>query len=178
MDPYTGEIRLFAGNYVPEDWLACNGQALSINNYQTLYSLIGTTYGGSGGTFNVPNLQVALAVGQSPTTPPNMAYSYPLGVAGGAYQVTLSPANLPSHTHALNATTTAATTNTPGNTVLFAPGPSGFVNYVDTGGSPTLVDLAAATIGSAGGNQPHPNMMPTLVITYIICANGLYPSFN
>lgn len=179
MDPYVGEIRLFAGPYVPENWVACNGQLLPVSGNEALYSLLGTTYGGDGNrTFGVPNLQVRLAVGQSPTPPPGMANAYPLAATGGAYEVTLTQANMPSHTHALNATTAAATTVTPGDSVLLAQAPAGFTNYVD-GGSPTTVSMEDSAVTDAGGSQPHDNMMPTMTLNYIMCAvGGIYPSFG
>lgn len=179
MDPFLGEIRLFSGNYIPHGWAACDGQTLTISEYQALYSLLGTAFGGNGTTnFAVPDLRTRLAVGQSTTPPPGMTGTYPRGGAGGTVEVTLTEANLPSHTHPLNGTTTPATTGTPGPQVTFADLPDDFVGYVD-GGSPTLANMAPDAVTSTGGNSPHLNVMPCMGITYIICIeNGIYPQLN
>lgn len=178
MNPYVGEIRLFAGPYIPQGWAACSGQTLPINGNEELYSVIGTLYGGDGvSNFALPNLQVTLAVGQSPAPPPKMTSAYPLASKGGAYAVTLTQANLPSHTHTLNAANVPATTVTPGPSVLFAQTTGGFSDYVD-GGTPTTAALQSGTISSDGGNAPHDNMMPTLVLNYIMCTTGVFPTFN
>lgn len=178
MDPFLGEIRLFAGSYIPENWVACNGQTLSVTEYQALYSLLGTTYGGDGvTTFAVPNLQVALAVGQSGSvTPPTMANPYPLAQKGGAYQVTLTEANLPNHTHAASVSSASATTVTPGPSVTFAATTDSYTAYV-TSASPPTVTAAANAVSSVGGGQGHQNMMPTLVMNYIMAVAGIYPDF-
>lgn len=180
MDPFVGEIRLFAGTFAPVNWALCNGQTLPIKGNEALFSLLGTMYGGDGvTTFAIPNLQVRLAVGQSGATiPPNMVSPYPQGTAGGLYNVTLSDANLPTHTHAMNATTAAATTTIPGNTVMFAATPSGFTSYIAPSGTPVLANMGSAALSVAGGQQPHSNTMPTLCVTYIMCTNGLYPNFS
>jgi len=178
MDPYVGEIRLFAGPYVPDGWVACAGQTLPISGNQELFTVIGTLYGGDGvNNFALPNLQVTLPVGQSPNPPPNMSNRYPVGSQGGAFSVTLTQPNLPPHTHALAATASPATTVTPGPSVVFAQGPAGFTEYAD-GGTPTVVALQNSTVSTAGANQPHDNMMPTLVINYIMCTTGIFPTFK
>jgi len=179
MDPFVGEIRLFAGTFAPVDWALCNGQTLPIRDNDALFSLLGTTFGGDGRTnFAVPNLQMRLAVGQSTNAPPDMADTYPLGSTGGAYEVALAEAHLPTHTHALNATPAPATTVAPGDTAMFAAPPSGYTSYITPTGAPTLVNMDSTALTPAGASLAHHNMMPTLCITYIICTRGLYPDFS
>ena len=179
MDPYLGEIRLFAGLFAPVDWEFCNGQLLPIQENQALYSLLGTQFGGDGkNTFAVPNLQMRLAGGMSSGIPPGMANSYPFASNSGQFQVALSPANMPAHNHALNATTAAASSTTPGTGVMYATAPTGYTNYLSVGGTPTLAKMNAAAFTTEGGGGAHANMMPTLSISYIICKVGLYPDTN
>lgn len=180
MDPYIGEIRMFAGNYVPEDWLLCDGSLQPINTYQTLYSLLGTTYGGDGATtFGLPDLRGRLPVGQG--TGPSLT-PRTLAQTGGASFVQLIEANLPAHAHTVNTSTTSATTPTvAANVGLAQPQtlPAGqVVRYVPPGLAtpPTQQNMDPDTVSvAAGGNQPHSNLMPYLAINYIICPNGLYP---
>jgi microcystin-dependent protein len=175
--PYVGEIRMFGGNFAPSDWAFCNGKSLPISQFQTLFTLIGTTYGGDGQTtFNLPNLQGRLGVGmgQGPGLSP-----YSIGQAGGAESITLATANMASHNHPLSATTTVATLGSPtGN--LTGKTPSSPVNqhmYTLPGSpSPTMGNLNAQSCGTGGGNLPHPNMMPSLCVSFIISLNGIFPS--
>src|ERR1700712_2950442 len=100
-DPYIGEIRMFGGNFAPNGWLFCQGQLLSISDYDTLFNLLGTTYGGDGQqTFGLPNLQSRLPLHQGP--------GYPLAALGGAESVTLTTNQLPIHTHQANAASASA----------------------------------------------------------------------
>jgi microcystin-dependent protein len=176
MEPYAGEIRLFAGNYTPEGWLFCRGQLISIQEFEVLYMLLGTTYGGDGkSTFGIPNLSVRLPVGRADKAPPNMIKSYNLGSPGGEFSVTLTKENLPTHTHTLYASKSAATSTTPGPRFVFATATGGFTYYaVDT----TRVNMAPEMVSSSGSAspQPHDNIMPTMGINYIIATNGTYPS--
>lgn len=176
MDPYAGEIRLFAGNFAPVGWLFCQGQLLPIQQYEVLYTLLGTTYGGDGKTtFGIPNLSVRVPVGRSDTAPPNMANNYKLGNPGGQFSVALSDKNLPVHTHPFRASTDPATTTTPGPTVVFATATGGFTDYaIDT----TRVSMAPEMVSSSGSAspKPHDNVMPTMGINYIIATNGIFPS--
>ena len=179
MDPFVGEIRLFGGNFQPVGWVFCNGQTLPVAGNEALYSLLGTTFGGDGvANFGVPNLQMRLAVGQSTTAPLGMTNTYLQGATGGAFNVAPSAVSMPAHSHTMVATSNAATTVTPGNTVMFAAVPSGFTTYMSPTGTPTLVSMNTASISQAGGGQVHDNKMPTLCISYIMCTSGLYPSFN
>lgn len=176
-DPYLGEIRLFGGNYAPDNWALCNGQLLAIADYNALYALIGTTYGGNGTTnFAVPNLQNALAVGQGQA--PGGMQNYPFGTGGGQYEVALTSANMPSHTHAMQASTTQGSSLEPMNS-LFAATSDTYVSYLDSSkDGETVRALWPNMLSSQGGNQAHNNMMPTIGVSYIICTLGIYPTSN
>ncbi len=183
-DPYLGEIRMFAGIYEPDQWKFCNGQLLDIQPNAALYALLGTRYGGDGvKTFALPDLRVRLAIGQSTSTAAPGMSAYPLASKGGSTSVTLTSAQMPSHTHAFNSTTNNATTTTPGTTNSYATAQSGYTNYIPISGAvpTTVVAMNSAAVSAAGGGQggvtqTHSNMMPTLAINYIICINGLYPT--
>ena len=165
-DPYLGEIRMFAGTFAPMNWNFCNGALLSIGSNQALFSLLGTYYGGDGrSTFGLPDLCARIPVdqGQGPGTS-----NYYMGQKGGFEQVSLSTPNLPSHTHQLQGSTTAAAaTNPTGNVTATAP------NYMTQSPDATM---APECIEETGGSAAHYNMQPYLVINFIICLNGIYPS--
>src|SRR5947207_12242910 len=148
-EPFLSEIRIMSFNFAPKGWALCNGQLLPINQNQALFSLLGTTYGGNGQTnFALPDLRG--------NVPIHMDKGHTLGEKGGEQAHTLSIAELPTHTHILNGTSTPADTNTPANNTLL-----GFVN--NTYGPPSnLVALAASEIGNVGGSQAHLNMQPFL----------------
>jgi microcystin-dependent protein len=190
MDYYLGEIRAFAGNYAPEDWALCNGATLPINGNEALYSLLGVTYGGDGVTnFNLPDLRVKLPVGAGTITPQGGTGNYVLAASGGATAVTLTPAELPPHTHTLKGINTPATSSSPANNMLAASNgnnstvtpPYPDVNLYTTlplpaGGTTTPnATLGVNAIGNTGNNQAHQNMMPYLVVNFIIAIKGLYP---
>jgi microcystin-dependent protein len=177
--PYLGQISMFAGNYAPSGWALCNGQLLSIAQYQALFSLLGTTYGGNGiQNFALPNLQSCLPVHEG--TGLGLS-TYVLGQVGGTPTVTLTISSMPSHSHTLNATQTVAN-NVKIGTSLLAAQPTGTNNplfYAAQGsGQPPLTPQAMApgVCGPAGNNLPHTNLMPSLCITFIIALVGVYPS--
>jgi microcystin-dependent protein len=178
--PYVGEIRMFGGNFAPSNWAFCNGQTLSISQYQVLYTLIGTTYGGNGTTtFNLPNLQGQLAVGMGQ----GLGLSnYTIGQRGGTESVTLTTTQMAAHNHSLNASKTTATFNYPNSptnnvTGTGATSPTQSVLYTNPGSpSPTLGNLDSRAIGMSGGSVAHPNMMPSLCVSFIICLVGIFPS--
>lgn len=175
MDPFVGEIRMFAGAIEPINWHFCDGTALSTQQYPALYSLIGTTYGGSGTSFNLPDFRGRLPVGQGQGA--GLA-NRTIGQSGGASTVALTTANLPVHSHAFNVSTTAATTPTIASGVGLAAPVSPVVRYAPPTATPapSPVSLADAAIAPAtGGGQAHDNIMPYLTINFIICVNGLYP---
>ncbi|MBT2747288.1 MULTISPECIES: tail fiber protein [unclassified Lysobacter] len=171
--PFVGEIRLFAFGRTPTGWFACNGAAVSIAEQEVLFTLIGTTYGGDGQTtFNLPDLRGRVPIHQG--TGPGLS-NYVIGQRSGSESVTLIGNQMPSHTHTLLATTSAATANAPApNLQLGAL--SGDTMYVTdiTGLDP--IPMAANCISSAGNNQPHGNTMPTLTVQYCIAWAGIFPS--
>lgn len=178
--PFIGEIRLFAGNFQPRDWAFCNGQVLAIASNTALFALLGTTYGGNGQTtFSLPDLRgrVPLHQGQGAGLS-----NYSIGQVAGAEQVTLTTDQMPAHSHVLNATTATGSATTPGAAVMLAtPVEAGVKTslYVVPGSSAvTQAPMAPQSIGPAGGNQPHDNMMPFQSLNYIIALEGIFPSRN
>jgi microcystin-dependent protein len=167
-DPFIAEIRMFAGNFAPRGWAFCNGQIMSIAQNTALFSLLGTTYGGDGRTtFALPNLQ-----GRAPLQPGqgNGLSSYVLGETGGVETVTLLASEMPVHSHVLQAATTVSASD-PTNKVLGKPRAT---NTIYTNAVPSVnVNPQAVAIG--GGNLPHNNMQPYLVVNYIIALQGIFP---
>lgn len=178
---FVGEIRLFAGNYAPQDWVLCDGRMLSIQEYTALYSLIGTTYGGDGVTqFAVPDLRGKLPIGAGSAAgsiPSGGTSAYAPGEKGGSLTVTLTEASLPIHTHTLNASTDLATDSNPTGKVLADPADTlnCYTPYTAGGTEYAFADNAMAP---AGGISAHDNVMPSSPLTYIIAVQGLYPNFN
>ncbi|GAA3830731.1 phage tail protein [Nocardioides panacisoli] len=168
--PYTGEIRMFGGNFAPVGWLMCNGQLLPISEYEVLFQLIGTTYGGDGQeTFALPDLRGRLPVHQGTGSD---GTTYVIGEAAGVESVTLTTNQIPVHTHALT-----ANDSQPGNAVT--PGgnlPAMSLNVVPFIQDATSGSFNAAAIGPAGGSQPHTNLQPYLCVNFIIAYDGLFPS--
>lgn len=170
-EAYTGEIRMFGGNFAPMDWAMCNGQPLAIAQNTELFALIATTFGGDGATvFNLPDLQGRLPVGQgaAPGLTPR-----PIGEKGGVETVTVQP-NQAAHGHALNAFSSPGTTVVPQG-AQFANTGSVFA-YNSSLSAPSA--LNAATVTLSGGNQPHDNIMPSLCINFIMCLYGIFPQQN
>lgn len=167
--PFVGEIKLVPYNFAPLGWLFCHGQVLPIGQYETLFNLIGTTYGGDGQTtFALPDLRGRTVLGR------NSAYM--LGEQGGLEEVTLTPAQIPAHTHSLGVSNADGTSATPSAKVLAK---STLVNQKPYGGPPaTAVPMPASSIGPTGGNASHTNMQPYTVLNYVIATEGIYPSPN
>ena len=164
-DPYVGEIRMFAGTFAPVNWAFCNGQTVAIADYDTLFNLIGTTYGGDGETsFNLPDLR-----GRAPM---HQGGGFALGQMGGEEQVTLSSQQMPAHTHTLTANTTAGSSASPSGALLAQT--SGGVQLYYEGQATDPMNRAA--ILPAGGSQPHDNLQPYLCVNFIISLFGSYPS--
>jgi microcystin-dependent protein len=167
--PFIGEIRMFAGNFAPAGWAFCDGTTLPISENDTLFLLIGTTYGGDGETtFNLPDLRgrapIHMGTGSSGTT-------YQLGESGGVESVTLTTNQIPQHTHALQATTATGTQPNPGGNVLAnSQGPQPYIQEGPDG------NLDAQALSTAGGSQPHDNLQPYLGINFILSLFGTYPS--
>lgn len=173
--PYIGEIRMFGFARVPQGWFACNGALLPISQYDTLFSLIGTTYGGDGmTTFAVPDLRGRLPVHQG--TGSGLG-NYVLGQSAGSETVTLTVAQLPPHDHAMRATTAIATASTPGPGLMPAA-VSGDAFYVDSPTGNNALAMAPQMVAGGGGSLPHDNLMPTLTVQYCIAVYGIYPSPN
>lgn len=179
MDNYIGEIRIFAGNFAPRDWLFCNGQLLSINDYQTLFALIGTTYGGDGQTtFALPNLQsrAAVGIGQGPGLS-----NYVLGLTAGTENVTLTTPQLPAHSHQVQATPKAHTgAPAQDNPTAAYFGTANSNIYGPSSGTGHLAGncFTGGQVGVAGASQPHTNIQPLLATNYIIATQGIFPSRN
>lgn len=169
--PYVGEIRMFGGSFAPVGWMFCEGQLLPISQYDTLYTLLGTTYGGDGQTtFALPNLGGRVPVHQGTDSFGN---PYVQGSNGGLEQVTLSVSQIPVHTHALLASGDQGDQNSPaGNEAASGGG----VQVYRTGTAAAA--LNAATVISSGGSQPHSNFQPYLCVTFIISLFGIFPSQN
>lgn len=178
MDNYIGEIRVFGGNFAPQGWAFCNGAPVNISENPALFQLIGTTYGGDGQTtFNLPNLQSRVVVGQGTAV---TGTNYQIGMTMGVENVTLTSQNLPVHAHPvsspINALNGGTSINTPVNNQF---GGSGAAEYASptTGANTTLA--ADAIIGQTtvvGTPGPHLNIQPVLALSYIIALEGIYPS--
>lgn len=170
MDPYLGEIRMFAGNFAPVGWLKCDGQLLSISQNDALFSLIGTTYGGDGQTtFALPDLRGRLPI----HTGTQSGISYTIGQAAGTENVTLTTQQLPAHSHVASVQTQQGNTNTP-NGAVWAN------STLDQFGTDTPLQGAmnVSAAGVVGGSQPHSNMMPFLCVNFIIATEGIFPTQN
>jgi microcystin-dependent protein len=170
--PYVGEIRLFSFSRVPTGWFACDGSLQPISGYEVLYTLIGTTYGGDGvSTFGMPDLRGQLPIhqGTGRGLTPRV-----LGAVGGSESVSLTTANLPSHTHNYLATTAAASANVPSGTVELGALNNDQMYTTDVAGLRTEV-MSQAAVTSVGGNLPHENTMPTLTVSFCIAWAGIFP---
>lgn len=203
MEGTMAEIRLFAADFAPKNWMFCNGSVLAISTNQALFALLGTTYGGNGiQTFALPDLRGRTVIGSG--MGPGLSM-HPQGQVLGTENVTLIQPQLPTHNHA--AVVTAGTGQSGGSATLFGvnnaggqsqpggnylgqdSGGSGATNYAASGtlaamhsGSVVLSNVHVpppmVTIGNSGNSQPHTNMMPSLVLNYVICLYGIFPSRN
>ncbi len=161
-DPFFGEIRMFAGTFAPVDWALCDGQLLPISQYDALFSLIGTTYGGDGVTnFALPDLRGRVPIDQG--------NGFVLAQRGGAEKVTLTANQAAAHSHTMQATTDVPNLSSPKDNLLGQA-----VAKFYRAGTPT-VSLNAASVSSVGGGLPHANLQPYLCINFIISLNGIYP---
>lgn len=174
-EPFIGEIKMVGFNFAPKGWAFTDGQILPINQNQSLYSLLGTTYGGDGRTsFALPDLRGR--------TPVHKGNGLQLGQKGGAETVTLTTAEMGAHTHQVKGTTADADKPSTGNNAnrAFAtvqPG-QGDPNDIIYGDAANLVDLANGIVPNAGGGQAHDNMQPTMTLSFAIALQGLFPSRN
>lgn len=171
--PFVGEIRLFPYNFAPDGWFDCDGGIYAISQYETLFDLIGTTYGGDGvNTFAVPDLRGRVPIHQG--AGPGLS-TYVLGQMAGTETVTLVPNQIPAHSHTLYAVDAAGSSGTPDATLQLGS-VSGDVLYTNDIGGLANVDMAATAVGPAGGSQPHDNTMPTLTARFCIAWAGVYPT--
>lgn len=170
--PFIGEIRMFGGNFAPAGWAFCDGSPQSVDQNETLFNLIGTTYGGQDQTFNLPNLQGRVPVHQGQG--PGVSQNYALGAQGGTESVTLSVPQMPAHNHLLNASDNNGQEPQPTNGYLakVTPGDA-YVTPMDT-----AAQLQINSISPIGGSQPHDNMAPSLAVSFIISLQGIYPTPN
>jgi microcystin-dependent protein len=164
--PYVGEIRIFAGNFAPAGWLFCEGQLLSIAENETLFQLIGTTYGGNGlSTFALPDLRGRLPIHQG--------NGFLMAETGGAEEITLTVQQIPAHSHPLIGTASLAGDSNPQDTVLAQA--TTFDPYQTSGAS---ANMASTAIAPLGGSQPHSNFQPYLCVHFIISLFGIFPTQN
>src|SRR5436309_3019718 len=164
--PYVGGTRRFAGNFAPAGWMFTEGQLLPISEYETLFNLIGTTYGGDGqSTFALPDLRGRI--------PLHFGNGFTLAETGGVETVTLTVSQIPAHSHALLGTSDPATTTQPGGNLLGKITTATVFAY-GTDNPPT--PLKPNAIGSTGGSQPHNNFQPYLCVDFIISLFGIFPS--
>jgi microcystin-dependent protein len=172
-NPYVGQILAVAFNFVPQGWLACNGQLVSISQYDVLYALIGTTYGGNGTTnFALPNLQgrTLINAGTGAGQP-----TYVLGQSSGTESVSLTGPQNGAHSHALMASSGTGNAAKPTTASALAQASSGQPVSVYAGGAGNTT-FAGGAIGTTPPTQPHENRQPYLAINYIISPFGVFPS--
>ncbi len=162
--PYVGEIRMFAGNFAPAGWMFCEGQLLPISENETLFQLIGTTYGGDGqSTFALPDLRGRI--------PLHFGNGFTLAETGGVEEITLTVSQIPAHSHPLLASSSPGTASTP---VLNLPAEAPTINvYIQ---DVTNSNMNPAAVSSVGGSQPHTNFQPYLCVDFIISLFGIFPS--
>jgi microcystin-dependent protein len=162
--PYVGEIRMFGGNFAPAGWMFCDGQLLPISENETLFQLIGTTYGGDGeSTFALPDLQGRVPVHQG--------NGVVLAEQAGVETVTLTVQQIPSHTHPFMASGTDGSQITASGAL-----PANSLNITPYINQPPDTNFNAGAISPAGGSQPHENLQPYLCINFIISLYGIFPS--
>lgn len=162
--PYVGEIRMFAGNFAPAGWMFCEGQLLPISEYETLFNLIGTTYGGDGqSTFALPDLRGRIPIHQG--------NGFILAETGGVEEVTLTVQQIPAHAHPfLAANVTGDQVSPGGNLPANSFNVTAYVNEAANG------NMNSGAITAVGGSQPHTNFQPYLCVDFIISLFGIFPS--
>jgi microcystin-dependent protein len=168
--PYVGEIRMFGGSFAPAGWALCQGQLMPISENDTLFNLIGTTYGGDGQeTFGIPDLQgrIPIHAGQGP----GISQNYQIGEKAGLESVTLSTQQIPIHNHGWLASNDPSNSLLPASNVVSTP-----LNITPYFAGNASVALNASSLQPVGGSQPHDNMMPFLCVSFIISLFGIFPS--
>nr|WP_216295683.1 tail fiber protein [Delftia acidovorans]MCA1071696.1 hypothetical protein [Delftia acidovorans] len=163
MDPFLGEIRAFAFNQIPRGWMPCNGALLPLQQNQALFALLGVRFGGDGvRNFALPDLRGR--------TPLGAGGAFPIASASGAETVTLNQNQIPQHTHQVTCSSAVATTNVPTNAVMAEA-----ANSLAAYGAPTNAFLAPAAVATSGASVPHENMQPSLVVSWCIATQGIFP---
>jgi microcystin-dependent protein len=166
--PFVGEIRIFAGNFAPVNWAFCNGQLIAISQNDTLFNLIGTTYGGDGvNTFALPNLQSRVPIHMGTD---RQGTSWVEGQTSGTESVTLTVQQIPQHNHAVTANASGGSSIPTGN--VYGGGAAMFATNTPS------VPMSPAMISNNNGSQPHTNLMPFLAVSFIISLFGIFPSRN
>ena len=166
--PYIGEIRMFGGNFAPAGWAFCQGQLLAISENETLFNLIGTTYGGDGqSTFALPDMRGRLPIhmGQG-----GGLSNYVLAQTGGTENVTLTTSQIPQHNHILTVSSSAASASTPQGNIVANATSNLYIRDIPSD------TMNPGSVGSAGGSQPHTNIMPFLCVSFIISLFGIFPT--
>jgi microcystin-dependent protein len=175
-EPFLGEIRIVAFNYPPKGWALCNGQTMPINQFQALFALLGTTFGGNGiNNFLLPNLQgnVVVGAGSGPGLSP-----YNVGQIGGEAGHTLTLPETPLHNHPVRAVSAAGTATAPSAGSGFAPDGSAHPTKTYDSTAAAGPAMAATLIQNGGSSQAHENRMPYLVVNFCIALQGIFPSRN
>ena len=197
MEGFYGQIIMFAGAFAPKNWAFCDGQILSIDGNEALYSILGTTYGGNGTTnFGLPDLRGRVPIGAG--IAPNVS-GFPLGYKGGSEYITIGVDNLPSHDHAIKATSGSSSgtanlkayngsgdTTDPSEAQSIAGKAGGFKIFSKNDSTTTIESVVTGIVNGGvpsatevtGGGQALPNMQPFQVVNYIICVSGAYPARN
>lgn len=173
---YIGSIWLFGGNFAIEGFAQCSGQLIAISENTTLYTLLGTTFGGDGvNTFGLPDLRGRVPVGQGTS---NYGQTFLMGQPAGTETVTLTSSQMPPHNHLINAATTNASTGTPTNSLFFAGAMNGTATETEYTGTAGAAIMANNMIGFTSPALPFEIIQPTLTATYIIALYGIYPTQN
>lgn len=178
MEPFIGEIKIFAGNFAPRGYAFCDGQLLPIVQYTALFSILGTTYGGNGQTnFGLPDLRgrVPIHQGNGIGLTPRL-----LGEMSGQETVTLTSSQIPNHTHAVSLTAVAAPADSvsPNGNYIAQPVSSTVIKGFSSSNPGATVNLAQINSQAVGGSQPHNNMQPYSCVNFIIALEGIFPSRN
>ena len=164
--PYVGEIRMFAGNFAPAGWMFCEGQLLPISENETLFQLIGTTYGGDGqSTFALPDLRGRIPIHQG--------NGFILAETGGAEEITLTVNQIAAHSHPFLATNDLSNAVGPGGNLV---GTTNVAKKIYASAASPVSPMAPQSIGPTGGSQPHTNFQPYLCVDFIISLFGIFPS--
>ncbi|MFI5020211.1 MAG: phage tail protein [Alphaproteobacteria bacterium] len=170
--PYIGQIIAVGFNFAPLNWAFCNGQLLPISQFDALYNLLGTTYGGDGQTtFGVPDLRGRAPIHQGQGTGLS---NYVLGQKAGVESVTLTGAQNASHNHTVGANSAVGNASNPSGTAVLAQA-AGSADTIYSSAGPSATTLVSASVSNTGGSQPHENRQPLLAINYCIALYGLYP---